>query len=154
MCWSALLGALTPMLTKNPTIDSELTSSNLILSNTISEKLIETHELVFQGLKLLFRLAVIVGMKNKRSFFVSMKYFSFSQGLPNNACYVLHCVVSTIEQGWITDNQRKIFTRQNRLHYLDIMAINFILQLYMNDINHCPNMTYKHILRYEIEYIS
>ena len=66
MCWSALLGALTPMLTKNHTIDSELTSSNLILSNTISEKLIETHELVFQGLKLVFRLAVIVGMKKKK----------------------------------------------------------------------------------------
>ncbi len=75
MCWSALLGALTPMLTKNPTIDSELTSSNLILSNTISEKLIETHELVFQGLKLLFRLAVIVGMKNKRSFFNEIFFF-------------------------------------------------------------------------------
>jgi hypothetical protein len=66
MCWSALLGALTPMLTKNHTIDSELTSSNLILSNTISEKLIETHELVFQGLKLVFRLAVIVGTKKKK----------------------------------------------------------------------------------------
>ena len=62
MCWSTLLGALTPMLTKNHTIDSELTSSNLVLSNTISEKLIETHELVFQGLKLIFQLAVIVGM--------------------------------------------------------------------------------------------
>jgi hypothetical protein len=124
-----LLGALTPMLTKNHTIDSELASSNLILSNTISEKLIETHELVFEGLKLVFRLAVIVG-------------------LPNNACYVLHCVVSTIEQGWIMDNQRKIFTKHYRLHYLDVMAINFILQLYMNDINNCPSMTYKHILRY------
>ncbi len=56
-------------------------------------------------------------------------------------------MVSTIEQGWIMDNQRKIFTKQYRLHYLDVMAINFILQLYMNDINHCPNMTYKHILR-------
>jgi hypothetical protein len=65
MCWSALLGALTPMLTKNHTIDSELTSSNLVLSNTISEKLIETHELVFQCLKLVFRLAVIVGMESK-----------------------------------------------------------------------------------------
>lgn len=62
MCWSALLGALTPMLTKNPTIDSDLTSSNLVLSNTISEKFIETHELVFQGLKLVFRLAIAVGM--------------------------------------------------------------------------------------------
>lgn len=62
MCWSSLLGALTPMLTKNHTIDSELASSNLVLSNTISEKLIETHELVFQGLKLIFQLAVIVGM--------------------------------------------------------------------------------------------
>jgi len=50
------------MLTKNHTIDSELASSNLVLSNTISEKLIETHELVFQGLKLVFRLAVSVGM--------------------------------------------------------------------------------------------
>jgi hypothetical protein len=28
------------------------------------------------------------------------------------------------------------------------MAINFILQLYMSDINNCPNITYKHILRY------
>ena len=65
MCWSTLLGALTPMLTKNHTIDAELASSNLILSNTISEKLIETHELVFQGLKLIFQLAVIVG-KNLR----------------------------------------------------------------------------------------
>lgn len=62
MCWSAILGALTPMLTKNHTIDSDLASSNLVLSNTISEKLIETHELVFQGLKLVFRLAVSVGM--------------------------------------------------------------------------------------------
>jgi hypothetical protein len=62
VCWSAILGALTPMLTKNHTIDSDLASSNLVLSNTISEKLIETHELVFQGLKLLFRLAVSVGM--------------------------------------------------------------------------------------------
>jgi len=62
VCWSAILGALTPMLTKNHTIDSELASSNLVLSNTISEKLIETHELVFQGLKLVFRLAVSVGM--------------------------------------------------------------------------------------------
>ncbi|UJR38003.1 hypothetical protein I4U23_030685 [Adineta vaga] len=128
MCWSALLGALTPMLTKNHSMDADLTSSNLVLSNTISEKFIETHELVFQGLKLVFQLAVTVG-------------------LPNNACYVLHCVVSTIEQGWIMDNQRKIFTKQARLHYLDVMAINFILQLYMNDINNCPNITYKHILR-------
>ncbi len=56
-------------------------------------------------------------------------------------------MVSTIEQGWIMDNQRKIFTKYNRLHYLDVMAINFILQLYMNDINNCPNITYKHILR-------
>ncbi|CAF0721679.1 unnamed protein product [Adineta steineri] len=128
MCWSAILGALTPMLTKNHSIDSDLTSSNLILSNTISEKLIETHELVFQSLKLVFQLAVTVG-------------------LPNNACYVLHCVVSTIEQGWIVENQKKIFTKHNRLHYLDVMAINFILQLYMNDINNCPNITYKHILR-------
>jgi hypothetical protein len=62
VCWSALLGALTPMLTKNNSMDSDLASSNLILSNTISEKFIETHELVFQGLKLLFRLAVTVGM--------------------------------------------------------------------------------------------
>lgn len=62
MCWSTLLGALTPMLTKNHTIDAELTSGNLVLSNTISEKFIETHELVFQGLKLIFQLAVIVGM--------------------------------------------------------------------------------------------
>ncbi len=77
----------------------------------------------------------------------SFVFFVYSQGLPNNACYVLHCVVSTIEQGWITDNQRKNFTKQNRLHYLDVMAINFILQLYMSDINHCPNITYKHILR-------
>lgn len=61
VCWSALLGALTPMLTKNHPMDSDVTSSNLILSNTISEKLIETHELVFQGLKLVFRLAVNVG---------------------------------------------------------------------------------------------
>lgn len=62
MCWSALLGALTPMLTKNNSMDSDITSSNLILSNTISEKLIETHELVFQGLRLVFQLAVTVGM--------------------------------------------------------------------------------------------
>ncbi len=100
-----------------------LTSSNLILSNIINEKLIETHELVF-------RLAVFV----------------CSQGLPNNVCYAFHCVVSIIEQGWIMNNQRKIFTKQNRLHYLDAMVINFILQLYMNDINHCPNITFKHIL--------
>jgi hypothetical protein len=66
MCWSALLGALTPMLTKAHSIDSDLTSSNLVLSNTISEKLIETHELVFQCLKLVFRLAVIVGTKEKK----------------------------------------------------------------------------------------
>ena len=68
MCWSAVLGALTPMLTKNHSIDSDLSSSNLILSNTISEKLIETHELVFQDLKLVFRLAVTVGMKEKSLF--------------------------------------------------------------------------------------
>jgi hypothetical protein len=61
MCWSTLLGTLTPMLTKNHPMDSDVTSSNLILTNTISEKLIETHELVFQGLKLVFRLAVLVG---------------------------------------------------------------------------------------------
>ena len=62
MCWNELLGALTPMLTKNSSIDSDLTSSNSILSNTISEKLIETHELVFQGLQLVFQLAVAVGI--------------------------------------------------------------------------------------------
>ncbi|CAF0890511.1 unnamed protein product [Adineta ricciae] len=128
VCWSALLGALTPMLTKNHSMDADLASSNMVLSNTISEKFIETHELVFQGLKLVFQLAVTVG-------------------LPNNACYVLHCVASTIEQGWIMDNQRRMFTKQNRLHYLDVMAINFILQLYMNDINNCPSVAYKHILR-------
>ncbi len=75
MCWSALLGALTPMLTKTHNIDSELTSSNLILSNTISEKFIETHELVFQGLKLVFRLAVIVGME--KFFFFANEIFFF-----------------------------------------------------------------------------
>ncbi|CAF1082392.1 unnamed protein product [Rotaria sp. Silwood1] len=128
ICWSALLGALTPMLTKNHSIDSDLTASNLILSNTISERYIETHELVFQGLKLVFQLAITVG-------------------LPDNACYVLHCVVSTIEQGSLIDSQRKIFTKHNRLHYLDVMAINFILQLYMNDVNNCPTVTYKYILR-------
>jgi hypothetical protein len=76
MCWSALLGALTPMLTKAHSIDSDLTSSNLVLSNTISEKLIETHELVFQCLKLVFRLAVIVGTKErkKKFFFCLIKY--------------------------------------------------------------------------------
>ncbi|CAF3346265.1 unnamed protein product [Rotaria socialis] len=128
MCWSALLGALTPMLTKNHSMDSDLTSSNSILSNTISEKYIEAHELVFQGLKLVFQLAVTVG-------------------LPDNACYVLHCVVSTIEQGWLMDNQRKIFSKHHRLHYLDVMAINFILQLYMNDLNDCPTIIYKYVLR-------
>ena len=51
------------MLTKNHPMDSDVTSSNLILTNTISEKLIETHELVFQGLKLVFRLAVTVGKR-------------------------------------------------------------------------------------------
>lgn len=45
------------------------------------------------------------------------------------------------------DNQRKILTKQNRLHYLDVMAINFILQLFMHDVTHCPSITYKHILR-------
>jgi len=58
-------------------------------------------------------------------------------------------VVSTIEQGWIMDNQRKIFTKHIRLHYLDVMAINFILQLYMSDVTSCPSITNKHILRYE-----
>ena len=62
VCWSALLGALTPMLTKNHSMDADLASSNMVLSNTISEKFIETHELVFQGLKLVFQLAVTVGM--------------------------------------------------------------------------------------------
>jgi len=147
VCWSALLGALTPMLTKNSSIESEMSSGNLVLSNTINEKLIETHELVFQGLESVFRLAVIVGKLNS----ILVRWFvnrnSFDLGLPNNACYVLHCVVSTIEQGWIMDNQKKIFTKQHRLHYLDVMAINFILRLCMNDINHCPNITYKHILR-------
>lgn len=61
MCWSALLGALTPMLSKTPPIDSDISSTNSILTNTISEKYLETHELVFQGLKLVFRLAVLVG---------------------------------------------------------------------------------------------
>jgi len=64
VCWSALLGALTPMLTKNSSIESEMSSGNLVLSNTINEKLIETHELVFQGLESVFRLAVIVGKLN------------------------------------------------------------------------------------------
>lgn len=146
MCWSALLGALTPMLTKNHTIDADMSASNMILSNTISEKLIETHELVFQGLKLVFQLAVIVG-KSSRSRFSTASLIPYSTGLPNNACYVLHCVVSTIEQGWIMDNQRKLFTKPNRLHYLDIMAINFVLQLYMSDVSSCPSVTYKHILR-------
>lgn len=77
MCWSALLGALTPMLTKNHSIDSDLTSPNLVLSNTISEKLIETHELVFQGLKLVFRLAVIVGMKNKNQTIIYFYFFLY-----------------------------------------------------------------------------
>jgi hypothetical protein len=147
MCWSALLGALTPMLTKNHTIDADFSASNMVLSNTISEKLIETHELVFQGLKLVFRLAITVG---KKTDFVpvTVSIILRCAGLPNNACYVLHCVVSTIEQGWIMDNQRKIFAKQNRLHYLDVMAINFVLQLYMSDVNSCPSITYKHILRY------
>ena len=155
MCWSALLGALTPMLTKAHSMDSDVTSSNLILTNTISEKLIETHDLVFQGFKFVFRLANTVGKlksmdddrcivckKNKNK---NMNHFS---GLPSNACYVLHCVVSTIEQGWILDNQRKFFTKQNRLHYLDVMAINFVLQLFISDIERCPNVAYKHILRF------
>lgn len=64
MCWSALLGALTPMLAKNHSIDADIASSNSILSNTINEKLIETHELVFQGLKLVFQLAITVGKLN------------------------------------------------------------------------------------------
>ncbi len=88
---------------------------------------------------------MLVRKKKKFVFFLFNKIYF--KGLPNNACYVLHCVVSTIEQGWIMDNQRKIFTKYNRLHYLDVMAINFILQLYMNDINNCPSITYKHILR-------
>jgi hypothetical protein len=87
--------------------------------------------------------------KQMSFFFYDYIYF---KGLPNNACYVLHCVVSTIEQGWIMDNSRKLFTKHNRLHYLDVMAINFILQLYMNDMIHCPSITYKHILRYLFKY--
>jgi hypothetical protein len=89
MCWSALLGALTPMLTKTHNIDSELTSSNLILSNTISEKFIETHELVFQGLKLLFRLAVIVGMK--KLFFANEIFFLLFKDY--RIMHVMFCIV-------------------------------------------------------------
>lgn len=135
------------MLTKTHPMDSDLSSSNLILTNTISEKLIETHELVFQGLKLVFRLAVTVGKWMFRALIVVISIGFECLGLPNNACYVLHCVVSTIEQGWIMDNQRKLFAKSSRLHYLDVMAINFILQLCMSDINRCPSITYKHILR-------
>lgn len=137
------------MLTKNHPMDSDVTSSNLILTNTISEKLIETHELVFQGLKLLFRLAVTVGKcHDDRERNRTILVFVDRVGLPNNACYVLHCVVSTIEQGWMMDNQRKFFTKHARLHYLDVMAINFVLQLYMSDVSRCPSITYKHILRF------
>lgn len=51
------------------------------------------------------------------------------------------------------DSQRRIFPKHNRLHYLDIMAINFILQLYMNDIYSCPTVIYKYVLRYFETYI-
>ena len=123
MCWSTLLGALTPMLTKNHTIDSELTSSNLVLSNTISEKLIETHELVFQGLKLIFQLAVIVGM-NIQSLLTRIPRILF-QGY--RIMHVMFSIVSSQRLNkvglWIINAR----CQQNRIVCIILMSWRLIL---------------------------
>ncbi|CAF1130018.1 unnamed protein product, partial [Didymodactylos carnosus] len=120
--------------------------SSITNDNMINARLIETHQLVFSGLKVLFKLAVVTGHSN-------------------SACSVLQRVLQIIEHNFdikinytndllILKRQPQYHSnkitgkhKQYHLHYGDVMAISFILELIIKDIQICPSVMYKFILR-------